>query len=88
MSHFIFDARTATPHFPGIGRYVNALLDAMPPLLQTDETLTVLQDSHAELQQTAILNHTQLKLIYLAATPFSLRQQWVIPAYIRRQKKA
>lgn len=27
MSHFILDARTATAHFPGIGRYVRNLAD-------------------------------------------------------------
>ncbi|MBI4771577.1 MAG: glycosyltransferase family 1 protein, partial [Chloroflexi bacterium] len=40
---FILDARTATPHFPGIGRYVANLARALLPLLAPDAlpTLTV-----------------------------------------------
>lgn len=60
----------------------------MPPLLQSDETLTVLQHTNTDLQPKTVLNHEQLKHTCLAATPFSLRQQWVVPAYIRRQNKA
>ena len=29
MSHFVLDARTATPHFPGIGRYATNLARAL-----------------------------------------------------------
>ena len=39
---YILDARTATPHFPGIGRYVTNLARALVPLLTPDERLTVL----------------------------------------------
>ena len=38
---FVFDARTCTSHFPGIGRYVRSLLCAMVPRLEGDR-LTVL----------------------------------------------
>ena len=44
MPHYILDARTATPHFPGISRYVTNLARAMVPLLAPDERLTVLYD--------------------------------------------
>ena len=40
--HVIIDARTVTPHFPGIGRYVSNLLDALPGLLQPGEGVTAL----------------------------------------------
>ena len=43
MPHFVLDARTATPHFPGIGRYAGNLARAMTPLLAPDERLTILQ---------------------------------------------
>ena len=42
VSHFVLDARTATPHFPGIGRYVTNLARAIVPLLAPDERLTVI----------------------------------------------
>ena len=44
MPHYVLDARTATPHFPGIGRYVSNLARAMVPLLDPDERLTLIHD--------------------------------------------
>jgi len=44
---YILDARTATPHFPGIGRYVENLAAGMVPLLRGDETLEILRPSLA-----------------------------------------
>ncbi len=44
MPHYILDARVATPHFPGIGRYVTNLAAALIPLLSGDEWLTILYD--------------------------------------------
>ena len=44
MSHFIFDARTATDRFPGIGRYVRELTSALMPLLTADEKVTMLSN--------------------------------------------
>lgn len=38
----VFDARTATPHFPGVGRYVRSLLPALRGQRRPDEELTVL----------------------------------------------
>lgn len=42
MPHFVLDARTATPHFPGIGRYVSSLAQAITPLMEPGERLTIL----------------------------------------------
>ncbi len=42
MTNYVLDARTATPHFPGIGRYVTNLAAALAPLLASDERLTIL----------------------------------------------
>lgn len=39
---FTLDGRSATPHFPGIGRYVRSLAAALPPLLTPDEQLHLL----------------------------------------------
>ena len=49
MSVFVLDARTATPHFPGIGRYVASLAAAMAPQLERGEQLTLLADPHQPL---------------------------------------
>ena len=46
MTHYVLDARTATPHFPGIGRYVTNLARELIPLLASDERLTILHDLH------------------------------------------
>ncbi len=42
---FVLDARPATAHFPGIGRYVRSLAEALPPLLAEDERLLLLSPS-------------------------------------------
>jgi alpha-1,3-rhamnosyl/mannosyltransferase len=62
---YLLDTRAATPHFPGIGRYVRNLASRLPTLLTATESLTFL---HAAGQ----------------ASPFSLAQQWKIPAQIRQ----
>ena len=42
---FVLDTRPATAHFPGIGRYVRSLAEALPPLLAEDERLLLLTPS-------------------------------------------
>lgn len=69
MRRYALDARTATPHFPGIGRYVTNLAQALPPLLAEDEQLLTIAASGAP-------------------SPFGLRQQVVLPRWLRRQQAA
>lgn len=38
MINFVFDARTAVSHFPGIGRYVSNLAKAMIPIAISEAT--------------------------------------------------
>ena len=76
MPHFILDARTATPHFPGIGRYVINLARAMTPLLEPDEHLTIL---HGPAQQLALTASAAVQMLPVGASPFSLAQQWELP---------
>ena len=80
--HYVLDARTATPHFPGIGRYVTALARALPPLLAPDERVTLLYDA----AHSAALPppSTGLAMLPVAATPFSARQQWSMPRVLRQ----
>ncbi len=82
--HFCCDARVATHHFPGIGRYVFHLLKAMVPLLSEHERLTVLRDprqaSHWDLSSLAARN---VRMVNSRVSFFSVRQQWVIPSLLR-----
>jgi len=80
MTHYVLDARTATPHFPGIGRYVRNLARELVPLLAPAERLTVLVDPDhpVPLPETG-----QAETLTVGASPFSLRQQWVVPSLLR-----
>ena len=80
MPHYILDARTATPHFPGIGRYVTNLARALVPLLTPDERLTVL---HNPAYPISLPPSDTVRTIPLVVSPFSLRQQWIIPRLLR-----
>ena len=79
-AHYVLDARTATPHFPGIGRYVTNLARAFVPLLAPDERLTVLHDPAYPI---GLPPSDAVRTIPLAVSPFSLRQQWIIPRLLR-----
>jgi glycosyltransferase involved in cell wall biosynthesis len=80
VSHFVLDARTATPHFPGIGRYVTNLARALVPLLAPDEWLSVICDPAYPI---ALPPSDTVRTIPLAVSPFALRQQWAIPRLLR-----
>ncbi|MGQ9489415.1 MAG: glycosyltransferase family 4 protein [Anaerolineae bacterium] len=80
MPHYILDARTATPHFPGIGRYVANLAANLIPLLAADERLTILYDPAHPL---ALPPSEAVRLVPAPVSPFSLRQQWALPQLIR-----
>lgn len=80
QTHFVFDARTATPHFPGIGRYVTNLARALLPGLSVDECLTVLYDAdHPQTWPDA----ARFRAVPLRASPFGLAQQWAIPRLLK-----
>ncbi len=76
---YVLDGRTATPHFPGIGRYVRNLVAAMPPHLAEGECLHVLSPAG----ERPGPDHPQVVYTPVAASPFSLQQQWQIPRAIR-----
>jgi len=81
VPHYVLDARTATPHFPGIGRYVSNLARALVPLLATDERLTVVCDPAHPIRLPPL---EAVQTIPLAVSPFSLPQQWSVPRLLRR----
>lgn len=83
MPHYVFDARTATPHFPGIGRYVTNLARELVALLAPDERLTLLYDPAHPL---ALPLSDAVQGLPVNVSPFSVQQQWVIPRLLRQYK--
>ena len=87
LRRYILDARTATPHFPGIGRYVHNLIQNLPEQLTGEESLCVLLPSVAAGAAQAMPWGTQLPpalaRISSPATPFGLAQQWQVPRLLR-----
>ena len=92
MSRYILDARTAVPHFPGIGRYVSNLASALAPQLTAVEELTFLASpstagpTKARTPSSQAEEAIQLpgKSITAPAAPFDIRQQWRIPPLLKR----
>lgn len=82
---YVLDARTATAHFPGIGRYVSQLARHLVPLLAADEQLVLL---HSPQQAGWPLpeESAQVRRVATAVSPFSLAQQWQIPRLLRQLK--
>ena len=80
MLEYVLDARTASPRFPGIGRYVRSLAAALLPQLAPHERLTLLVDPQHPLD---LHGATSLSL---PTSPFSLSQQWRAPAALRKLK--
>nr|MBC7244579.1 glycosyltransferase family 4 protein [Chloroflexota bacterium] len=85
MTIYVLDARTATNHFPGIGRYVINLTREMVSLLRARERLFLLRDptstywsSLEEITQGAA------QLLDVPFSCFSIQQQWVIPRVLRQ----
>jgi len=92
MSRYILDARTAVPHFPGIGRYVTNLASALAPQLTAHEELTFLESpstaestkASAPASEKAGAFQLPGNSIAATATPFDIRQQWRIPPLLKR----
>lgn len=80
---YCLDARTATDHFPGIGRYVSSLSRAIVPLLTPDEHLLLLHNPQPTRWQLPAPT-TNVTHIATAVSPFSLAQQIHIPRLLRR----
>ncbi len=76
----VLDARAAADHFPGIGRYVVALSQALMQVAP-DLGLTLLHDPLASATRLTLPN---LPRIACSASPFSLQQQWIVPRMLRQ----
>jgi alpha-1,3-rhamnosyl/mannosyltransferase len=84
MKRYVLDARPATDHFPGIGRYVSQLAQAMAGQLANDEQLVLLYDPAQPSRWQLPRPADNVVWVEAAVSPFSLAQQWQIPALLRR----
>lgn len=82
MRTYVLDARTVTPHFPGIGRYVRSLAAALPGLLAQDERLKIIRPTGTNFDFPEEPSE-QVSFIDTDVTPFGLRQQRNIPGLLR-----
>ena len=85
---YLLDGRSATDHFPGIGRYVSNLAQAIPPILAEDEQLLVLRDATQVTQWHLPPSSEKVTVIDTAVSPFSPKQQWQIPNLLKDYKIA
>ena len=85
---YLLDARSATDHFPGIGRYVSNLAQALVPLLTDDEHLLILRDPERPSQWQLPQQSEKATLLNTAVSPFGLNQQWHIPKLLQNHKIA
>jgi glycosyltransferase involved in cell wall biosynthesis len=83
---FALDARTANNHFPGIGRYVSNLAQAMVSELAEDEQLLLLHDPTQPSRWQLPPSSERVIVLEAAVSPFSFWQQWRIPRLLRRHK--
>lgn len=84
MNSIILDARTATDHFPGIGRYVVNLAGALKRVAP-DLDLSLLRDSTTPAQRLTL---PDLPAIDCAVSPFALSQQWRVRRALRGMRAA
>lgn len=74
--NYVLDARTATSHFPGIGRYTRNLHESILPLLTSAETISTITARKTKLSAPS---NTRLA----KSSPFGLAQQREIPSALR-----
>ena len=84
MTLFFLDARTATNHFPGIGRYVSNLAQAIAPELADDERLLLLHDPSRPSRWQLPPESEKVVWLDTAVSPFTLAQQWQIPRLLKQ----
>jgi len=78
--HTLLDIRSASPHFPGIGRYVRSLTSHLPESLAPEDAITLLSVTDSTLDW--LHADVGFQTIESTASPFSLDQQWRIPGLL------
>ncbi len=84
MTLFCLDSRTATNHFPGIGRTVSNLAQAIVPELADGEQLLLLRDPSRPSRWLLPPESEKVMWLNTAVSPFSLSQQWQIPCRLKQ----
>ncbi len=78
------DARPATPHFPGIGRYIKGLAQALPAELgPIDQPRLLINPQQSVSWVDDLLKGPQWSSSVVSASPFSLAQHWQVPRLLR-----
>jgi glycosyltransferase involved in cell wall biosynthesis len=83
----VLDGRTISDHFPGIGRYTFNLAGALAQALPADDELLVLHNpaqTNTRFDLAALAAHPSLRLVPTDVPNFALREQWLLPALLRR----
>lgn len=89
---YILDTRTATAHFPGIGRYVANLARELPGLLKEEEELVLLEQAEQKmgihsLRSVQGWGDGERRRIEIPSSPFSLSQQWQVPNALKTSSR-
>jgi len=77
----VLDARTATPHYPGVGRYTRELARALAPVTELALIVNPLQ-SGLERELWSL----PARRVSVPHAPRSIAQQWALPARLRGLK--
>jgi glycosyltransferase involved in cell wall biosynthesis len=80
--HVVFDARSVTPHFPGIGRYGSGMTQALAA--RNDVRLTLLIDPRIWDTFYALPDFPGAERASAPYSPSGPMQQWAIPALLGR----
>ncbi|WP_298819432.1 glycosyltransferase family 4 protein [Chloroflexus sp.] len=75
-----FDARYATDHFPGIGRYITSLLPALSDLCRSHRLFVLVNAG----QSLPSLANDAVEYVPVRSGPFALGQQFEVPLLARR----
>lgn len=85
----VIDIRTVNNHFPGIGRYTYQLVRALAQMEDRDElVLLSTRNSNERFNISALASNPNIRIVSTAAPPFSLREQLLLPAELRKLNPA
>ncbi|HEU5089407.1 MAG TPA: glycosyltransferase, partial [Roseiflexaceae bacterium] len=83
--HLVIDARTVADHFPGIGRYVYQLVEALAAE-HSEHRLTLLyapRQRNTRFGLAELARRTGVTLVSVGALPFSAGEHLVVPQVLR-----
>jgi alpha-1,3-rhamnosyl/mannosyltransferase len=82
----VIDVRTISDHFPGIGRYTCYLACAVAQQDDRDELVLVHNPElvNTRYDTSPLASASNVRMVYTAATPFTLREQLQLPVLLRR----